>query len=301
MTGGAGGRSRSPRLRRALGIVQVGLVANAALVVVKVLAGLIGHSYALVADGIESSLDVFSSLVVWRGLQVSERDPDGEFHFGYGKAESVSAAAVGLMLVAASVIIVVEAVRNILTPHEPPAPFTLAVLVAVIAVKEVLFRRVFRAGSEAHSPAVVADAWHHRSDAITSTAALIGITIALVGGPGWAVADEWAAIVAAGVIAYNGRRLIRPAVLDLMDRAPDADVLGHVRSAAEGVPGVLATEKLRARKVGMGYYVDLHVQADPAMTLEDAHELGHDVKRAILAGVPIVIDALIHMEPYPRP
>ena len=287
-------------MRRGVRLAQLGLVANAGLVVVKILAGLIGHSYALIADGIESSLDVFSSVVVWRGLRVSERDPDTQFHFGYGKAESLSALAVGMMLLSAAVIITVQAVRGMMTPHESPEPFTLGVLVAVILVKELLFRRVFRAGEEVASTAVLADAWHHRSDAITSGAAFLGISIALIGGPGWAVADEWAAIVAAGVIALNGARLVRPAALDLMDRAPDDTLLDDVERAASRVPGVLATEKLRARKVGLGYFVDLHVQANPRMPLDDAHELGHDVKRAILQHVPLVLDALIHMEPFDR-
>lgn len=286
------------RWSRGIGAARLALGVNAAMVAVKVTTGLVGNSYALVADGVESSLDIFSSLIVWRGLSVASREADEEYHFGYGKAESIAAAAVSVMLLVAALGISIEAVREILTPHHVPEPYTLLVLVGVVAVKEGLFRRTLRAGRETGSPAVTADAWHHRSDAITSVVAFIGITVALIGGPSWAPADDVAALLASGVIAFNGVRLLRPALADLMDRAPEPSVLQQVDEAARTVDGVRAVEKIQARRAGIGYFVALHVEADPFITLEAAHLLGHEVKDAILEELPSVLDVLVHMEPH---
>jgi len=287
-----------PRVRKSIRTTQVGLLTNTALAIVKVIAGIAGHSQALIADGIESSADVCSSLVVWSGLRISARSADDDYPFGYGKAEPLSALAVGLLLILAALMIAVESVRQILTPHLTPRPFTLVVLVAVVLIKEVLFRRVIRVGADVGSTAVQADAWHHRSDAITSAAAFVGISVALIGGPGWEAADDWAALLASVIIVYNAIGVIRPATQDLMDRAPGDEMISRVAAAAAAVPGVSAIEKLKVRKAGMGYYVDLHVQADPAMPLHAAHVLSGMVKSAIREAVPEVTGALIHMEPY---
>jgi cation diffusion facilitator family transporter len=283
---------------RGIRSTQAGLLVNAALAVAKLVAGLLGHSYALVADAIESAADVVSSLIVWGGLRIAARSADESYPFGYGKAEALAAAVVGLLLLGAAVGVAVEAVREIVTPHHAPAPFTLVVLVVVILLKEGLFRRVLRVGTEVGSTAVKADAWHHRSDAITSAAAFIGISVALIGGPGWESADDWAAVGAAVIIFLNGINVLRPAVADLMDRAPDPAVIERVGVAARTVPDVQAIEKLMVRKHGLAYFVDIHVQADPAMSLHDAHELSGRVKGAIRAAVPAVAGTLVHMEPF---
>jgi cation diffusion facilitator family transporter len=276
------------------------MLINACLAIVKLVAGIVGNTYALVADAIESTADIFASLIVWSGLRVATRDPNEEYPFGYGKAESVAAIAVAMMLLAAAVGISFEAVREIRTPHKTPAPWTLLVLVGVLLIKFVLFRRVRSIGEEAHSTAVRADAWHHLSDAITSAAAFVGITIALWGGPGWEQADDWAALFASVVIFYNGILLMRPAIHDLMDRMPGIEIVEPVRHAASSVAGVLAVEKLSARKAGMVYYVDIHVQANPEMSLHDAHELSGAVKSAIRLRVPKIAGVLVHMEPFER-
>jgi cation diffusion facilitator family transporter len=289
------------RVRKGTGAARLALGVNAAMVVIKVTTGVVGNSYALVADGVESSLDIFSSLIVWRSLSLAGRGPDEEYHFGYAKAESLAAATVALVLLLAALGISVAAVREIATPHSVPAPYTLLVLVGVVAVKEGLFRRMLRIGAEVESAAVTADAWHQRSDAITSGAAFVGITVALVGGPSWAPADDVAALLASGIIAFNGIRLLRPAVQDLMDRAPEPAVLRRVDAVATAVDGVRAVEKIQARRAGVGYFVALHVEADPAMTLLDAHRLGHHVKDAILDAMPNVLDVLVHMEPHDLP
>ncbi len=277
---------------------QIGMLVNAILALIKLAAGILGNTYALVADAVESTSDIFASLVVWGGLRVATRDPDDEYPFGYGKAESVAAAVVALMLVAAAFGIGIEAVREIRTPHQTPAPWTLLVLVAVLFIKFVLFRRTLSIGEAADSTAGKADAWHHLSDAITSAAAFIGITIALWGGEGWEQADDWAALFASAIILYNGVILMRPALQDLMDKMPGVEVIDSVRNAAGSVSGVLAVEKLSARKAGLVYYVDIHVQANGLMTLDDAHALSGAVKRAIMTRVSSVAGVLVHMEPY---
>jgi cation diffusion facilitator family transporter len=283
--------------------VQTGLIANAALAVVKLIAGIVGNAYALVADAVESFADVVSSLVVWGGLAVAAQPADEDHPFGHGKAEAIAAAVVAVMVIGAAVALGIEAMRQIRTPHRLPALWTLAVLVAVVVAKWVLAQRVRQAGDALGSTAVRADAWHHLSDAVTSAAAFIGITVAIVGyrttgSIGWAAADDWAALLAALVIGYNGYSLLRPAIHDLMDRMADDDVVESVRAAAEAVPEVRAVEKLFVRKSGFAYRVTAHIQAEASMSLEDAHMLGHRVQDAIQATMPQVQHVLVHMEPY---
>ena len=284
--------------RRGMQSAQLGLLVNTSLAIIKLVAGVLGNAYALVADAVESAADIFSSLIVWGGLRIASRQADEEYPFGYGKAEPLAAAVVALMLMGAAAGIAVEATREIRTPHHTPEPFTLVVLVIAILVKELLFRSVVQVGEEVASTAVKADAWHHRSDAITSAAAFVGITIALVGGPGWESADDWAALAASVVIVVNALLLLRPAVHDLMDRSPGGGILDRISTAALATPEVRHIEKLKVRKAGLGYYVDLHVQAEPAMSLHDAHVLSGCVKSAIRAAVPEVSGVLIHMEPH---
>jgi cation diffusion facilitator family transporter len=275
----------------------IGLLVNSALVLVKLISGILGNSYALVADAIESSTDIFSSLIVWGGLQVASRPADENYPYGRGKAEALAAAAVAMMLLAAAIAIALSAVREIVTPHHAPMPFTLAVIAVVVLVKEVLFRQVIKIGDSIESTAVKADAWHHRSDAITSAAAFIGIALALWGGPGWESADDWAALAASLIIAANGFRFLRSAVQELMDRVPTAGITETIIEAAQSVAGVLATEKVRVRKLGVDYFVDLHVQADPEMNLHAAHVLSGKVKSAIRQALPATREVLVHMEP----
>jgi cation diffusion facilitator family transporter len=283
---------------RGMKAALTGLGVNVALVVVKMVAGVAGHSYALIADAVESSTDVFSSLIVWAGLRVTTRPADDDYPYGYGRAEALATAAVSLMLLGAALGIAVAAVGEIFTPHHAPSAFTLWVLAAVVVVKEGLSRRVLRVGDETGSKAVKADAWHHRSDALTSAAAFIGIAVALWGGPGWEAADDWAALAAAAVVAVNGGLLLRGSARDLMDRDPGGPLRERITAAAEAVEGVLDTEALMVRRLGTEYFVDLHVQADPAMSLHDAHVLSGKVKGSIRASVPTVTRVLIHMEPY---
>lgn len=277
---------------------QVGMLVNLILAIIKLIAGIVGHAYALVADAVESTADIFSSLVVYGGLHIAAQPADEDHPYGHGRAEALAGALVALMLLIAAVGIAIEAVREIRTPHHTPKAWTLGVLVGVIFIKQILASKVFRIGSETGSTAIMADAQHHRSDVITSAAAFVGISIAVIGGPGWEQADDWAALVASVVICYNGMKMLRPAINDLMDRVPENHVVESIAVAAISVPEVRAIEKLKVRKVGLQYAVDLHVQADPHMSLHDAHIVSGKVKGAIRTAMPAVDGVLIHMEPY---
>lgn len=283
---------------RSIRWTQAGLLVNAVLVLVKLVAGIVGHANALVADAVESSADIFSSLIVWMGLSIAARPADEDHPYGHGKAEPLAAAIVSLMLLGAAVGISIMAIREIRTPHHLPAPFTLFVAAGVIIIKEVLYQRVSRVAREVGSTAIAADAWHHRADATSSLAAFIGISIALAGGKGWEAADDWAALVAAMLVAVNGIRTLRPAISALMDEAPDRAVSEKALEAALGVDGVQQVENLNVRGSGLGFYVDLHAQADPSISLEEAHEIAARVKYAIREAIPSVVGVLVHMEPF---
>ena len=257
---------------------QLGMLVNVALTAAKLVGGLVGHSYALIADAAESAFDLFGSLAVWTGVRIADRDATQEYPFGFGKAEALAGASVAMLLLIASVGIAVASVHEILTPHHAPAPWTLGVLAIVIVIKYYMTRRVQRIARSVGSTALAADAQHHRSDALTSIAAFVGISVALAGGAGWESADDWAALVAAGIIAWNGMALMRTAAADLMDRVAAPEVVTAIRTAATSVNDVRAVEKLAVRRAGRGYWVDIHVEADPAMSLEDAHIVSGKVK-----------------------
>jgi cation diffusion facilitator family transporter len=278
-------------------VALLGLVINVVLASVKIVAGVVGHAYVLIADGMESALDVAGSIVIWGGLTVAARPPDRTHPYGHGKAEPIAALVVAVCVLAAAVGLAIESVREILTPHHGPAPFTLAVLVVVIVIKEILFRYVNRVGQNLESTAVQTDAWHHRSDALTSTAAFIGISIALIGGERWQSADDWAALFACAVIAANGIRLARPALFEIMDTAPGGKIVKAICSVASSVPGVVEVEKCHARKMGLDYYVDLHVGVDGNISVHEGHQIAHRVKSAIQQRDSRVADVLVHIEP----
>jgi cation diffusion facilitator family transporter len=299
----AAGAEPNDAVGRGIRSAQAGLLVNLCLVLAKLIAGVVGNAYVLIADAVESSTDIFAGLIVWRGLAIAAQPADEDHPFGHGKAEPLAAAAVALMLIGASVGITIVAIGEIRTPHHIPAPFTLGVAAAVIVVKGILSRRVARVGAEVGSTAVMVDAWHHRADAISSGAAFVGIAVALIGsrvsgGTGWEAADDWAALIAAAMIAVNALLMLRRAVHALMDRAPGAEITREIAAAATAVPGVRAIEHLRVRPSGLDYLVDVHVQADPALSLHDAHVISGCVKGAIRRAVPNVSTVLIHMEPY---
>lgn len=275
----------------------VGMAINAGLAVIKGGAGVLGNSYALIADAIESAADVVTSFVVLLGVRMAGKPADANHPYGHGKFEPLAAAVVSLTLLGAAVLITVESVREILTPHHAPAPFTLGVLLAVIVIKELLARYVGGAADSIGSVAVKTDAFHHRADAITSGAAFIGISIAVFGGAGYEMADDVAAVIAAAVIAINAVILLRPALSELIDTAPAPEIAQAIRDIALKVPGVLGTHKCRVRKVGFVYFVDLDVLCDPEESIRHGHEVAHNVGEAIHSALPAVAKVLVHVEP----
>jgi cation diffusion facilitator family transporter len=278
-------------------VTFLGLSVNAVLASGKLTAGILGHSHALVADAVESLADIFSSLVVWRALVVASEPEDADHPYGHGKAEPLAAATVSTILLLAAGGITLNAVREILQPKQGPAAFTLLVLFVVVVIKESLFRRVLREAESVQSTAVRTDAWHHRSDVITSVAAAIGISVALVGGKGYESADDVAAIVAAGIIAWNGWRLLRPALDELMDTAPDVKMREEIRRLAGTIAGVDRVEKCVVRKMGYHFFVDMHLEVAPDMTVQRAHNIAHSVKEKVRREIPAVRDVLVHIEP----
>ncbi len=288
---------QSNRLQRSLRATFTGLAVNVFLSAAKLVAGVVGHSHALVADACESLTDIFSSIIVWRGVVVAAEPADEDHPYGHGKAEPLAAAVVSGILLFVAGWIVIEALHNLGHPRPAPKIFTLLVLFGVIVIKEGLFRFVAREAASVASAAVRADAWHHRSDAITSIAAAMGISTALIGGEKFAWADDAAAMAAAGVIAWNGWQLLRSTFGDLMDTAPDPEIRNEIRRLAETIPGVARVEKCFVRKMGYQFYVDMHVEVDPQMTVLRSHEIAHEVKDKIRATMPAVSDVLVHIEP----
>lgn len=278
----------------------IAVAVNLVLAISKIVTGIVGNSYALVADGIESTADIVSSLIVWSGLRISAKPPDSRHPYGHGKAESIAGMFVSLFLLGAAGVIAVHSLREIHTPHHMPAGYTLVVLTTVIVVKETMYRFVFKVGDTLESTSLRGAAWHHRSDALTSLAAFIGISIALIGGKGYESADDWAALLACGVIFYNGLRLLRPAMDEVMDAAVPEEIEGTVRSIAGEVSGVMEVEKCRIRKSGLGLLMDIHITVDGDIPVREGHEIGHVVKDDLCRSELPIHDVVVHIEPNDR-
>jgi cation diffusion facilitator family transporter len=281
-------------------IIELGLLTmlvNLVLMLVKIVTGMIGNSYALIADGIESASDIVVSLVTWAGFFLALRPADRNHPFGHGRFESLAGMFAGAALVVAALSIAVMSVNEIRTPHHSPAWFTLPVLLSVVIVKVLLARRIQSVADDRESRALEGDAWHHFSDAITSIAAGIGISIALIGGPKYATADDWAALVACTIILANGVRIISRSLHENLDGRVDAAVIARIRTHAADVDGVRALEKCVARKSGPLYFAELHVEVAPGLTVAEGHRIGHEVKDHVLAQMPRLGDVVIHLEP----
>lgn len=278
----------------------LGLASNVALAAVKLVAGVVGHSYALIADAIESMADVVGSLVIWAGLKYAEKPADSDHPYGHGRAESLAALAVAGLVFLAGLGIASKAIDELITPHHVPEWWTLLVLVVVIIVKWSLARFAARTAKRVGSTGGAVDAGHHLTDAITSAAAFIGISIAVWGGPKFAAADSIAAIVASLLIIWNAWKLARPPLDELLDRAPD-DVVTSAQKLASDIPGVINVQKVTARKLGPSYLMEMHVWVEPLMTVYDAHALSHRVKDHVRSKLPSVRDVLIHIEPSCHP
>lgn len=286
---------RAKQGRRVSGI---SLAINGGLSVVKLATGVVGNSYALIADAIESLGDVLSSMIVWSGFVVASKPPDKNHPYGHGKAEPLAALAVSGMLICAAGLIAYQAAQGIRRPHALPAPYTLVVLLLVVVIKETMYRYEWKVARSIDSTAVAADAWHHRSDAITSLTASVGITIALFGGKGYEAADDWAALAGCAIIFINGLRFARLSISELMDTVPETKLVSAIEKIALTVDGARFIEKVLIRRMGSVVYVDLHLEVDPTISVLKAHVIAHRVKDAILAVQPAVADVLVHVEPY---
>ncbi len=267
------------------------------LALIKGLAGVFGHSYALVADAIESTTDVFSSLLVLLGLKYASRPADDNHPYGHGRIEPLITFLVVGFLITSATIIAYQAVININTPHEMPKSWTLYVLAGIIIWKEISFRLVIKKSIETGSSSLKADAWHHRSDAITSVAAFVGISAALLLGKGFETADDWAALFASAFILYNSYLIFRPALGEIMDEHYYDDLVEEIRKVSITVEGIIDTEKCHIRKAGMKYHVDLHAMVNAEISVKHGHDLAHKLKDTLSEKIPKLGHILIHIEP----
>jgi len=292
--------SLAERSARGRQVLVAGVVLNTLLALLKVGAGLLGNSSALIADGLESTLDVLSSEMIWGALKYAERPPDSDHPYGHGKMESLAGAGGAVLLLVAGILVALGSLREIVAGslnRPAPAAYTLVVLVIVVAVKEGLFRLASRRGREVGSTAVQSDAWHHRSDALTSVAALIGISIALVGGPAWVSADNWAALFSCGIIAFNGFLMLKRSLGELLDEQAPEEVIEGIMAAARAVEGVDNVEKCRVRKSGLSFIADIHVRVPGDVSVTDGHLVAHRVKDALMAADLHILDVTVHIEP----
>lgn len=294
----------------------VGLVLNVVLAMIKLIAGIVGHSGALIADAVESLADIAGSAVIWGGLRIGALPADEDHPYGHGKAEALAGLVVSIILFGAGLGIAVQSVHDIRTPHQSPAAWTLAVLLVVIVAKYAMFLFARRIAKREASGALQVDAGHHVADAITSLAAGIGICVAVFGermfgkvslppgswrGTGWESADDWAALLASFVIMYNAVQLIRIPLRELMDTTTDEDVsraAEPARQVALAVSGVRNIEKIRVRKSGAGYWMEMHVQVDGGLSVREGHAIGGGVRAAVRQKVPGVRDVHVHIEPF---
>jgi cation diffusion facilitator family transporter len=273
------------------------IVGNTCLAIIKGLAGVFGNSYALIADAIESTTDIFSSFLVLFGIKYSNRPADANHPYGHGRVEPLITFLVVGFLITSATIIAYESVANIGTPHELPKPWTLFVLGAIIFWKEYSYRLVMKRGIQTNSSSLKADAWHHRSDAITSVAAFIGISIALFLGKGYEAADDWAALFASGFILYNSYLIFRPALGEIMDEHLYDDLEAEIRKIALSVEGVIDTEKCFIRKSGMKFHIDLHAVVDATISVKEGHDIAHLLKDTLRENIIELGHVLIHIEP----
>jgi len=273
------------------------ILSNTSLALIKGVSGYFGNSYALIADAIESTTDIFSSFLVLFGIKYSNKPADKNHPYGHGRAEPLITFLVVGFLITSATIIAYESIINIGTPHDLPEPFTLFILAGIIIWKELSFQFVIKKSKETNSSSLKADAWHHRSDAITSITAFVGISIALIFGKGYESADDWAALFSSGFILYNSYLIFRPALGEIMDEHLYDDLIAEIRKVSLTVDGIIETEKCFIRKAGMKYHVDLHAVVDASITVKVGHDIAHKLKDTLRSEIPSLGHVLIHIEP----
>lgn len=273
------------------------VIGNGCLAIVKGLAGVFGNSHALIADAIESISDVFSSALVLFGVKYAGRPPDENHPYGHGKAEPLITFGVVVLLVISAGIIAYNGMININQEQQYGSPkiFTLYVLGGIILWKEILYRIIKKRSQETHSTSLQTEARHHRTDALTSIVAFVGIAVAIFFG--YKAADDWAALLTAGVILYNSYLIFRPALGEIMDEHRYEELIDQIRVISKEVPGIIYTEKCLIRKMGMDYHVDLHAVVNPDISVREGHRLAHQLQETLYEKLPQIQHVLIHVEP----
>lgn len=284
---------------KAISATYWSIAGNTLMALVKGLGGILGHSQALIADAIESTTDIFASILVLFGLRYANKPADEDHPYGHGKAEPLITFVVVFLLIISAVIIAYTSIENIKSgKNEIPEKFTLIILGIIIIVKEVFFQVIYRKGKQTNSTALMADAWHHRSDAITSVTAFAGVAISIYMGKGYESADDWAALLASFFIIYNAFKIFRPALGEIMDEHLYDDMIETIRTSALKVKHVSDTEKCHVRKMGMNYIIDLHLMVNGNLTVREGHQIAHKVQDQIMNDIPSITKVFIHVEPY---
>ena len=283
--------------QKAIKATYFSIIGNACLAIIKGLGGFFGNSYALIADAIESTADILASFLVLFGLKYTNRPADKNHPYGHGRAEPLITFIIVGFLITSATVIAYESFHNIFIPHALPKFWTLFILAPIIIWKEISFQLVMKTAKVTNSSSLKADAWHHRSDAITSITAFIGISIALYFGPGYESADDWAALFASAFILYNCYHIFRPALGEIMDEHLYDDLIDEIRTVSKTVHGVIDTEKCFIRKSGMKYHVDLHAIVDGNINVREGHDIAHLLKDTLRKKIPNLGHVLIHVEP----
>ncbi len=292
--------SMRPVYREAMRAAGLGLAVNMCLGIVKLIGGLIGQSFALIADAVNSLGDVVTSLAVLFALRLAQQPADDEHPYGHTRAEAIAGSNLALLVIVSALLVGWESVQRISVLHELPPVWTLWIAAANVLIKEGMYRYKLSVSRRTGSSALMANAWDHRSDAFCSLAVLIGLGIVRWGGPAWIGADEVSALVVVAAIVWSGAKLFRSSSSELMDSQAEHQLVCEIRQAAAAVPQVRAVEKLLVRKSGLEYFADIHIQVDAQITVEEGHRIGHAVKDRLTTRFKSLRDVLVHLEPYPH-
>lgn len=278
-------------------VTLIGVLANAFLMVFKFLAGLFGHSQALIADAVHSFSDLFTDAVVLLGLRIGRKAPDDTHQFGHARIETLGSAIVGGALIATAVYIAVEASLNIYR-HTEYHPTFLAVIGAAVSIgmKEALYHYTVRVGKRIRSPLIVANAWHHRSDAFSSVAVLLGVAAAQIK-PSWYILDAYAALVVSFLIIKVGLETIIASLRELIDTAPPPEVMDRLMKCATTVDGVLNVHDFRVRSTGGIYQMETHVVVDGDLSVVRGHGIAKEVENCLLEEVEGLGRVIVHVDP----
>lgn len=290
--------SAEPLYHEVTRAAMLGLGVNLVLGAAKLAGGVLGNSFALLADAVNSIGDCVSTVVVLVALRIARRPPDQEHPYGHSRAEGVAASNVALLMILSALGIGWEALQRMGSVHAAPPLWTLFIAGANVVIKEGLYQYHASVGRRTGSAAILANAWDHRSDAMCALAVLLGLAANRWGGLRFTWADEVASLVVVAAIVWSGMRLFRQSGSELMDVQAPPELVAEIRRQAAAVPGVLDVEKLWVRKSGLEYFADLHLQVDPNMTVADGHRIGHAVKDRLVASFPALRDVLVHLEPH---